>query len=236
MELKILKGDIVDAKVDAIVLPANTKLKEGSGASTAIFKAAGKRELTKACNKIGFCEMGSAIPTLGYALPAKYIIHAVVPKWIDGNHNEYDLLSTTYASALELADVMECKSIAFPLLASGNNGYDLELALEIALKSIEAYEAKSLELVEIVVFGNHIADIVKEKGYDVTLLPRNLENDEKEKVHLLARKKMMDDAKEIAQQFMEDQIQKGLNYLKDPNNRENLLKFGAAIVKIVMKK
>ena len=177
--------------------------------------------------------MGSAVPTLGYALPAKYIIHAVVPKWIDGNHNEYDLLSTTYASALELADVMECKSIAFPLMASGNNGYDLELALEIALKSIEAYETKSLELVEIVVFGNHIADIVKEKGYDVTLLPRNLENDEKEKVRLLARKKMMDDAKEIAQQFMEDQIQKGLNYLKDPNNRENLLKFGAAIVKIV---
>lgn len=46
MELKFLKGDIVDAKVDAIVLPANTKLKEGSGASTAIFKAAGRKELS----------------------------------------------------------------------------------------------------------------------------------------------------------------------------------------------
>lgn len=95
MELKFLKGNIADAKVDAIVLPANTKLKEGSGASEAIFKAAGKKELTKACKKIGSCEIGSAVPTLGYNLPAKYIIHAVVPKWVDGEHNEYDLLSTT---------------------------------------------------------------------------------------------------------------------------------------------
>ena len=84
-------------------------------------------------------------------------------------------------SALELADIMECKSIAFPLLASGNNGYDLELALEVALKSIETYNAKNLSIVMLVVFGNHISDIVKSKGLEVTLLPRNLEKDEKEK-------------------------------------------------------
>lgn len=42
--------------------------------------------------------MGSAVPTLGYNLPAKYIIHAVVPRWIDGMHNEYDLLSTTFGT------------------------------------------------------------------------------------------------------------------------------------------
>lgn len=234
MELKFLKGDIVDAKVDAIVLPANTKLKEGSGASTSIFKAAGRKELTKACSKIGYCEMGSAVPTLGYNLPAKYIIHAVVPKWIDGEHDEYNLLSTTYASALELADVMECKSIAFPLLASGNNGYDLELALEIAIKSIEASNLQSIETVILVVFGNHISSIVKEKGYNVTLLPRNLEMDEKEKAHQEAKKKMIKDAKDVAQQFMDDQIQKGIDYFKDPKNREEALDFGVKIVKLVM--
>lgn len=120
MEFKILKGNIVDAKVDAIVLPANTKLKEGSGVSKAILKAAGRKPLTKARKEIGFCEMGSAVPTLGYELSAKYIIHAVVPKWIDGDYGEYDTLSSAYASALDVADVMECKSIAFPLLVSGN--------------------------------------------------------------------------------------------------------------------
>lgn len=79
MEPKILKGNIIDAKVDAVVLPANTRLKEGSGASEAIFVAAGMKDLTKECNKIGYCEMGSAVPTLAYNLPAKFIIHAVVP-------------------------------------------------------------------------------------------------------------------------------------------------------------
>lgn len=54
MEVRFLKGNIVDAKVDAIVLPANSKLKEGSGASEAIFKAAGRKELTKKCKEIGF--------------------------------------------------------------------------------------------------------------------------------------------------------------------------------------
>ncbi|MDO4492166.1 MAG: macro domain-containing protein [Lachnospiraceae bacterium] len=134
MKLRFLKGDITDIRTDAIVLPANKHLKEGSGASEAIFKAAGRKELTKACAKIGFCEIGSAVPTLGYGLKSKYIVHAVVPKWVDGNHNEYDFLSSAYLSALELADVMDCKSIAFPLLASGNNGFDLELAFEIGVR------------------------------------------------------------------------------------------------------
>lgn len=236
MKLDFLKGNIADAKVDAVVLPANTKLKEGSGASEAIFKAAGRKELTKACKKVGFCELGSAVPTLGYDLPAKYIIHAVVPKWIDGNHNEYDLLSTTYASTLELADVMECKSVAFPLLASGNNGFDLNLAFEIALKSIEAYDAKNLESVSIVVFGNHITDIVKNAGFEVTILPRNLGEDEKEKDKLEARKKIFNDAKDVAHQFMDDQIKKGIEYFQDSKHREAALQFGVAIVKMVLKK
>ena len=66
MKIKIVQGNIVDAKVDAVVLPANSKLKEGSGASEAIFEAAGRKLLTKKCKEIGFCETGSAVPTLGY--------------------------------------------------------------------------------------------------------------------------------------------------------------------------
>lgn len=134
----------------------------------------------------------------------------------------------TYA-ALEIADIMECKSIAFPLLASGNNGYDLELALEVALKSIETYNAKNLSIVMLVVFGNHISDIVKSKGLEVTLLPRNLEKDEKE--HLEAKRKMLNDAEDVAQQFMMEQIQKGIDYFKDPKHREEALQFGKVIVK-----
>lgn len=126
--------------------------------------------------------------------------------------------------------------MAFPLLASGNNVFDLKLALEIALKSIEAFEAKCLESISMVVFGNHISDIAKNAGFEVTMLPRNLEKDENEKAQLEARKKMLKDAKDVAQQFMDDQIQQGIDYFKDPKHREAALQLGVAIVKMVMKK
>lgn len=68
--------------------------------------------------------VGMAVQTSGYDLKTEFIIHAVVPSWIDGEHNEYELLSADYRSSLEIADRMKCQSIAFPLLASGNNGFD----------------------------------------------------------------------------------------------------------------
>ena len=124
MKFEIVKANTVDVVSDAIVLHANETLKEGSGKSKAIFNAAGRKELTQACKKLGHCNIGSAVPTLAYNLSSKYIIHAVVPKWIDGEHNEYDLLSSSYLAALNIAEVIGCESIAFPLLASGNNGFD----------------------------------------------------------------------------------------------------------------
>ena len=83
MKFELVKTNIINIPADAIVLPANTLLKEGSGASAAIFEAAGRKKLTQACKKIGSCEVGSAVPTLAFNLDANYIIHAVVPKWID---------------------------------------------------------------------------------------------------------------------------------------------------------
>ena len=234
MDFRIIKGDIVDANVDAIVLPANSKLKEGSGASEAIFKAAGRKQLTKKCNEIGYCEVGSATVTLGYNLGCKCIVHAVVPKWVDGNHDEYDLLSSAYASALGVADAIKCRSIAFPLLASGNNGFDLELALEIAVKTIETYEPNSLEEVSIVIYGNRIASIAKEKGYDVGILPRNLERDEEERKKKEKTTKFFNDVKEVAQGIAEDGLQAGLDFLKDPENRKKTYEFGKKIAGIVL--
>jgi len=52
MDFKILKGDILDASADAMVLPANPKLKEGSGVSELIFKAAGRKQLSKKCDEM----------------------------------------------------------------------------------------------------------------------------------------------------------------------------------------
>ena len=235
MKFDLVKTNIVNLSADAIVLPANEKLNVGSGASTALFEAAGRKQLTQACKKIGFCEVGSAVPTLAYNLNAKYIIHAVVPKWIDGNHDEYDLLSSAYLSALQVADVMGCTSIAFPLLASGNNGYDLELAFQIAKESIDSFNGAKLKKAILVLFSDYIASIVKEQGYDVVEIPVDLKKQEQKQAQKEKAQKFLEEGKEIAQKFLEDQIQKGLDYLKDEKNREKILAAGIGIAKLAFK-
>ncbi len=224
MKLELIQTNIVNVSADVIVLPANTMLKEGSGASTAIFEAAGRRKLTQACKKIGSCPAGSAVPTLAFNLNAKYIIHAVVSKWIDGNHEEYDLLSSAYLSSLKIADVMGCQSIAFPLLASGNNGYDKELAFQIAKESIESFEGSSLKKAELVVYGSRITAWLREQGNEVIEIPEDLEKERQKQAHKEKAKQFAEEGKEIAYRFLEDQIQKGLDYLKVKENREELLK------------
>jgi O-acetyl-ADP-ribose deacetylase (regulator of RNase III) len=82
--IEIQKISIVDLDTDAIVNAANSGLWAGGGVCGAIFDAAGYDELTKACNKIGHCKIGSAVITPGFDLKAKYIIHAVGPIYSDG--------------------------------------------------------------------------------------------------------------------------------------------------------
>ena len=235
MKFDIVKTNIVNVHADAIVLPANTALKEGSGTSTAIFEAAGRKKLTQACKKIGSCDVGSAVPTLAFDLEAKYIIHAVVPKWIDGNHNEYDLLSSAYLSALKVADIMGCTSIAFPLLASGNNGYDLDLAFQIAKESINSFEGATLKKAILVLFGDHVASVVAKQGYEVVEIPVDLKKEAQKEAQKAKAKKFVEEGKEIAQKFLDDQIQKGLDYLKDEKNREKIIAAGIGIAKIAFK-
>ena len=82
------KSDITKLDTDAIVNAANSALQAGGGVCGAIFKAAGHHRLQEACDKIGHCDVGSAVITPGFDLKAKYIIHAVGPRWVDGEHGE----------------------------------------------------------------------------------------------------------------------------------------------------
>ena len=139
MSLQIIKGDIVKMRTDAIVNAANAKLKNGGGVCGAIFQAAGAAELEEECKRIGGCDVGRAVITKGYALPADYIIHAVGPKWYGGFFHEREKLASCYRNALELAKQYRLRSIAFPLISSGIYHYPKEKALEVAKESIEAF-------------------------------------------------------------------------------------------------
>ena len=101
--ISIKKISITELETDAIVNAANEHLLAGSGVCGAIFAAAGHRELQEACNKIGHCNTGDAVITPGFHAKAKYIIHAVGPRYRDGNHSEPEQLYRAYRKSLELA-------------------------------------------------------------------------------------------------------------------------------------
>lgn len=133
--ISIKKIGITQLKADAVVNAANKYLAEGGGVCGFIFHDAGSADMTKACSKYGHCDEGSAVITPGFKLPAKYVIHAVGPKWIDGKHKEPELLYSAYKKSLELAKKNNIHSIGFPLISAGIFGYPKDQAWKIAISA-----------------------------------------------------------------------------------------------------
>lgn len=140
MPFNIVRQDITEMEVDAIVNAANTDLLMGGGVCGAIFKAAGVRKLQEACNKVAPIKTGGAAITPGFELPAKYVIHAAGPvyrQWSKEQNEE--LLCSAYTESLNLALKYKCESIAFPLISSGIYGYPKAEALETAVSAIKDF-------------------------------------------------------------------------------------------------
>lgn len=138
IKIHIIKMGITKLEVDCVVNAANEGLWAGGGVCGAIFAEAGYDKLEKACREIGHCDTGNAVITPGFDLRAKYIIHAVGPRWQGGDHNEKELLHSCYRSAMQLAQENGCKSISFPVISSGIFGYPKKETWEVALHSVSA--------------------------------------------------------------------------------------------------
>ncbi len=139
MPFQIIRNDITKVKADAIVNTANPRPVIGSGTDSAIYKAAGEKQLLKERQKIGDIAPGQAFHTAAFNLDAKYVIHTVGPVWVDGKHGERDILHACYANSLKKAAELSCESIAFPLIATGVYGFPKDEALQIALAEINRF-------------------------------------------------------------------------------------------------
>jgi O-acetyl-ADP-ribose deacetylase len=152
--LVLLRGNIVDVQVDAIVNAANSALAGGGGVDGALHRAAGPT-LMDECRKIGGCPTGSAVATSAGRLKAQYVFHAVGP--IYGHHRDAaKLLAEAYEACLDLAEQYQVTSIAFPSISTGVYGYPLKEAAPIALQTVLEHckQPTSLQQVMFVLFSN----------------------------------------------------------------------------------
>ena len=158
--IAVIAGDITVQTVDAIVNAANTGLRKGGGVDGAIHRKAGP-ELMEACRALGGCPTGEARITPGYALPARYVIHAVGPVWQGGGANEDALLAGCHRHALALAKAHGLRTIAFPAISTGVYGFPMARAARIALSTVAEAIAGDAHFahVRFVCFGEEAAAI-----------------------------------------------------------------------------
>ena len=138
MNILVHVGDITTLAVDVIVNAANSSLLGGGGVDGAIHRAAGPA-LLEAWRNLGGCETGGCKLTGGFNLPASHIAHAVGPVWSGGNAGEPEALADCYRNALNLAESVAARSIAFPCISTGIYGYPPELAAQIAIRTVSEH-------------------------------------------------------------------------------------------------
>lgn len=130
--LKLVHGDLTAEAVDAIVNAANEHLAHGGGVAGAIVRRGG-RIIQEESDRIGYVPVGQAAITGAGSLPAHYVIHAVGPRWGEGDEDQK--LASALRSALTLADARGLRSIAAPAISSGIFGFPKERCAEILVET-----------------------------------------------------------------------------------------------------
>lgn len=166
MPYQIVRNDITQMQVDAIVNPTDSAFTGRGGTDGRIHTVAGP-ELRIACDALPLLEEGAVAVTDGYRLPCKYVIHTVGPRWHGGDHDERRKLKNCYRNALQAALERDCETIAFPLIASGTFGYPKDKVLRVALEAISSFLMRHDMLVYIVVYDKTAYELSKKLQKEV---------------------------------------------------------------------
>lgn len=158
MPFKIVRNDITNMRVDAIVNPGNREPVIGYGVDLGIYQKAGPA-LLEARRAVGRIEPGEAALTEGFSLPARYVIHTVGTSWQGGDRGETNLLGSCYRKTLALAAEAGCESIAFPLMGAGNLGFPREIAMQIAVRACSEFLMTHDMDISLVVFHREVVQL-----------------------------------------------------------------------------
>ena len=160
MDVTVVEGDITAEHVDAIVNAANRRMRGGGGVDGAIHAAAGRGLLAECVERFpDGLRTGAAGWTHGHALPARWVIHVVGPNYTAGERDR-TLLESCYSGALEVADELGARSVAFPLVSAGVYGWPRQDAVRAAVDTLRATPTR-VEEARIVAFGRATYDVIR---------------------------------------------------------------------------
>lgn len=159
MEIEVVEGDIAAQQVDAVVNAANNRMRGGSGVDGAIHAAGGPEVLADCVRRFpDGLATGDAGWTTAGLMPARWVIHVVGPNRNAGQ-TDRSLLTSCYRRALEVADEIGARSIAFPLISAGVYGWPKDDAVDAALETLRGTPTQ-VESARIVAFGRSSYDLV----------------------------------------------------------------------------
>ncbi|MFD7322538.1 O-acetyl-ADP-ribose deacetylase [Streptomyces sp. NPDC059875] len=156
--LVLVRGDITEQHVDAVVNAANSSLLGGGGVDGAIHRRGGPAILEE-CRKLRAGHYGRGLPT-GRAvattaglLDARWVIHTVGPVWTR-DEDRSETLASCYRESLRVADELGARTVAFPAISTGIYGWPMDDGARIAIETVRA-AATSVEEVRFVLFDDH---------------------------------------------------------------------------------
>ena len=160
MEITLVEGDITTQEVDAVVNAANSAMRGGGGVDGAIHRAGGPAVLEDCKKRFpDGLATGDAGWTTAGEMPARWVIHVVGPNYRAGQ-TDRSLLTSCYARALEVADELGARTVAFPLVSAGIYGWPLDDAVDAAVSTLSGAETR-VEEARIVAFGRDTADAIR---------------------------------------------------------------------------
>jgi O-acetyl-ADP-ribose deacetylase (regulator of RNase III) len=155
VRIELVRGDITEQDVDAIVNAANSSLMGGGGVDGAIHRRGGP-EILEACRQIrstryqGGLPTGEAVATTAGRLPARWVIHTVGPVY-SKSEDRSGLLAACHVNSLRVADELGAETVAFPAISTGVYGYPVDLAAPVAIAAVRTADTQ-VELVRFVLF------------------------------------------------------------------------------------